>query len=231
MFHGQLEHHAHPDVVAEARFFVYLDAFGQWLSGSPDVCDVKRGYIGDYKFTGKVPVFDYAWGDHKEQGQVNRWLVDHCDYYTLADGTSHACTDRGAMHLHGELQSPEVYRENAARVRPVDWQGVIVLYMDNDTVKPILVTKSIDVPQKSDPKKTRKARVADIWDDDRVFEHIIARFGEADAGLNGDGIPDIPDDYKSWKHPLCGYCPVKDACVDLYIESEVSARITQRSAS
>lgn len=224
MFHGQLEKHAHPGAIEEPRFHKYLEGLG-WFSGSPDLVDPKGGWVDDYKSTREVPVFDYPWGDHKEQGQINRWLVDNCDYYEYRK-EKYATTDVGAMHLHGACLDAEDYRENIARVRPYDWQGIRVIYMDNDKVKPILVSKSIDIPQKGDPKKTKKAKVADIWEDERVEALVRANYAKAVDALNPDNdkLPDIPEAYKSWKHPLCNYCAVKDACVEEYIESEVALR-------
>lgn len=226
MFHGRLELTAHPAAVPEPRFHKHLDGLG-WFSGSPDLVDPNAGYLYDYKFTGQNPVFDYPWGDHKEQVQVNRWLVDHCDYVELPTGKTYYTTLAGARAL-GEKYDPELARKHASMFRPFDWQGLIVVYMDDKGPKPILCTKSIDIPQKGDPKKTRKARVADIWEDDRVEELVRSGYATAQHALDPETqeLPPIPDDYQSWKHPLCGYCPVKDACVDEYIEEQVAIRMS-----
>jgi hypothetical protein len=226
MFHGRLEVNAHENSIAEARFHKHLDGLG-WFSGSPDLLDPLSGYLFDWKFTKQNPVFDYPWKDHREQVQVNRWLVDHCDYVELPDRSVYPITPAGATAV-GEEFDREIAQDNAERFRPVDWQGLVVVYMDDSGPKPILVSKSIDVPQKGDPTKTKKARVADIWSDDRVEALVREGYFKAAEALDGDELPPIPPDYESWKHPLCGYCPVRDFCVDEFLESEVQVRLEAR---
>lgn len=225
MFHGRLELNAHPASIPEARFHKYLDGLG-WFSGSPDLVDPKAGYLYDYKFTKENPKFDYPWKDHKEQVQVNRWLVDHCDYVEYA-GEVYPITEAGFAAV-GEEYDAEVGRANASKFRPYDWQGLLVIYMDDKGPKPILCTRSIDVPKKTNPKETKKARIADIWEDDRVEELIRTGYAAAAAALDPDNdtLPAIPDAYQGWKHPLCGFCPVKDDCVSEYIEEQVAIRMT-----
>lgn len=235
MFHGRLELNAHPASIPEARFHKYLDGLG-WFSGSPDLVDPKGGYLYDYKFTKQNPVFAYPWGDHKEQVQVNRWLVDTCDYVEYR-GALLPTTDIGKAEVLRRVEEEEavtpvlpidhdVYRANKSMFQPHDWQGLIVVYMDDSGPKPIMCTKSIDVPKKSNPKETKKARVADIWTDDRVEELVVKGYALAREALDSDGdpLPAIPDDYQGWKHPLCNYCPVKDDCVEEYIEEQVQIR-------
>ena len=224
MFHGRLETNAHPEAVAEARFHKHLDGLG-WFSGSPDLVDPVRGYLYDYKFTGENPKFDYPWKDHREQVQINRWLVDTCDYVELPDRSVYPLTETGALAV-GMGFDPDAADLDAKRFRPVDWQGLVVVYMDDNGPKPIPCTISIDIPQKGDPTKTKKARVADIWPDERVEELVRANYAEADHYLQSEEVPPIPDNYAGWKHPLCNYCPVKDDCVDLFIDEQVELRTT-----
>lgn len=224
MFHGRLEQTAHPDAIPEARFHKHLDGLG-WFSGSPDLVDPVRGYLYDYKFTGENPRFDYPWGDHKEQVQMNRWLVDHCDYVETADGEAYPVTEAGCMAL-GEEYDEGKCKAVAERFRPYDWQALVVVYMDDKGPKPIACTRSIEIPQKGDPTRTKKVRVPDIWEDERVEELIRENYLPAQQALDPDctELPPIPPDYESWKHPLCNYCPVKADCVREYIEEQVSIR-------
>lgn len=224
MFHGRLEQTAHPESIAEARFHKHLDGLG-WFSGSPDLLDPVRGYLYDYKFTGENPKFEYPWKDHREQMQVNRWLIDTCDYVELPTTPKEVfpLTEAGAQAL-GMGFDPEAATLDAKRFRPFDWQALVVVYMDDKGPKPIACTKSIDVPQKGDPERTKKARVPDIWDDARVEELVRANYAEAQHYLTTEEIPPIPEDYQGWKHPLCNYCPVKDDCVQQYIEEQVALR-------
>lgn len=196
MFHGQLEKYAHPDAIAEARFHVDLPE--GHLSGSPDLLDVKTGTLYDYKFCKEVPRWEYAWKDHIAQMNVNRWLVDHAETVEWNGGTF-------------DMSDPK----NQARFRPVDWQGLIVVYMDDKGSKPILITRSEDAPTKAGG--TKKVRVADLWDDERTERYIRDNYAAAQAALEGNTLPDIPEGYEYWQHPLCGYCPVKDQCVELFV--------------
>lgn len=204
-FHGLLETHAHPRSIPEPRYHLELDGLGP-LSGSPDLVDPYAGTLYDYKFTKQVPTWDRAWPNHVEQVQVNRWLVDH----------AHTVEWQGDSY---DLSDPA----NRAKFVPYEWRGLYLVYADDAKVKPILVTKSEQVP-KRDGKGTKAARVADIWDDERVEAWVREKYAAASEALHDDVLPDIPPDFTGWSHPLCGFCPVKDRCVDLYIEEQVNIR-------
>lgn len=246
MFHGQLEAHAHPRTIAEARFHV-VDAFGMGpLSGSPDLLDPVAGYLYDYKFSKEVPRFDYAWGDHIAQMNVNRWLVDNADYaelnmdwlagpvyYPFTEAGVKAATEKVLEDHHGTVEDDNGLRANKSKFRPIEWQGLIVVYMDDKGPKPILITESIDVPKKSGPG-TRKMRVAAFWDDARCEQYIKENYEEAAYYLRGVGqgeIPPIPKGYEMWAHPLCSFCAVKDRCVEEFVNEQVEVRLTQRRAA
>lgn len=194
MYHGQLETHAAPGSIAEARFHVELEGLGP-LSGSPDLVDVEHGILYDYKTSKEVPRFDRAWPNAVEQMQINRWLVDHAT----------------AVEIDGKKYTSAKKLEAC---RPVDWQALILVYMDNVTVKPIRVWKSIQVPTKVEGK-TKPQRVDDIWDDERVEALIRERYSavkEAFAGV----IPEIPGpEWADGNHPLCSWCPVKQRCLQM----------------
>lgn len=228
MFHGRLELYAHANSIAEARFHVDLPGLGH-LSGSPDLLDVETGYLYDYKFSKENPRFEYAWGDHISQMNVNRWLVDNADYVEW-DGGMYPLTEAGMATVHGaSFEGPadeldaDILQRNRTRFQPIDWQGLIVVYMDDKGPKPILITRSEDVP-KVDGSGTKKAKVPDLWSDERCLEFITENYEKAKAALVGNELPDIPPGYEAWLHPLCGWCPVKARCVDLYIDNEVERR-------
>lgn len=207
MFHGQLERFAHPQAIAEARYHVD-NALGLGpLSGSPDLIDPKTGHLYDYKFTKENPRWERAWGDHVEQLQVNRWLVDKADRVEF-QGFEFNMDDRA----------------NQARFRPIDWQGLIVMYLDDKGPKPILITRSEQVQKKTGPG-TKAVRVADIWSDDRVESYITERYVAAQTALKDNVLPDITPAYEGWQHPLCGFCPKKTSCIDHFIEDEVNRRL------
>lgn len=205
MFHGQLEHHAHPDSIAEARYYVELEGLGT-LSGSPDLVDPTKGVLYDYKFTKEVPRFDYAWDTHVQQVQVNRWLVDHATEVEW----------RGQLH---DLTDPKVRKQFV----PPFWDSLVVVYMDDKGPKPITVTRSEEVIGTT-TGKPKRIRVPDIWPDEQVEEFIYERFSAWKDAFDHRVLPDIPESFAGWQHPLCGYCPVKDKCIDKFIEQQLTER-------
>lgn len=240
MFHGQLELHAHPESIEEPRFHIILPG-GHSFSGAPDLVDPVYGYLYDYKFTSENPRFDSPWKEHRVQGQVNRWLVDNADYvewrgefYALTPDGAQELRDAygdGGVNLHADVEA------NRKKFVPVDWQGIYVVYMDDKGPKPILCTKTIQVPKKTNPEETKSARVADIWTDEEVEEFVSQRYlkvREAFDRIATDpsDIPPIEDDFMYWKHPLCNWCAVKESCVQHFIEEQVVALSkTSRRAS
>ena len=200
MYHGQLELHAAPGAIEEARFHVDLDGLGP-LSGSPDLVDVSQGILYDYKTTKEVPRFNYVWGDHVEQLNVNRWLVDHAHKATY-------------QHQEYDLTSPEVRKMFV----PEHWNDLIIVYIDDRGPKPISATRSEDVP-KADGKGTKKVRVLDLWNNEKAENWIREKYAEAQFALDGSwegGLPPVPDHMAGWDHPLCGWCPKKVECIDLH---------------
>lgn len=212
MFHGQLENFAHPDSYGEARFHVKdlgllipsvkkaLPRLNRSFSGSPDLVDPTVGILWDYKRTKEVPRFNQMWGDHAEQLNINRWLVDHADTVEHM-GETFDMTD-------------ELVRK---RFVPVEWQELVILYVDDKGPKPITLTKSIDVPTLAGG--TKKARVPDVWDDARVEALIAETYIEARLGLQA-GIAPIPPGWENQSHVLCGYCAVSDICAAREREGE-----------
>lgn len=211
MFHGQLEGFAHPQAIAEARYWA-SNALGLGpLSGSPDLVDPKTGYLYDYKFSKENPRWNKPWGDHVQQLQVNRWLVDHADTVDY-QGERFDMSDRAV----------------AARFAPVDWQGLIVVYMDDKGPSPLLITRTEQVPKKTGPG-TKAARVADIWPDSQVEEFIRERYVAAAEALKpGAALPDLTPEYEGWEHPLCGFCPKKTSCIDHFVNDRVNELVSLR---
>lgn len=231
MFHGQLEQHAHPDAIEEPRFHITLPG-GHSFSGSPDLVDPVRGLLYDYKVTRETPRFDSPWKEHRVQGQVNRWLVDNADFVEWR-GEFYALTPQGAeelLALYGE--APVVHLDveaNRSKFVPMDWQGIYVVYMDDKGPKPILCTKSIQVPKKTNPDEMKSIRVPDIWSDDEVQAFVVSRYATVRRAFDRimedpDDIPPIEEDFALWRHPLCDWCPVKDECVNRYINEQLLER-------
>lgn len=217
MFHGQLEKHIQEGAFEEARFFTnrFMDELGQPLSGSPDVVTLS-GIEYDYKFTKEVPRWNKPWGDHVEQVNINRWLVDHADKvewrgWRFETGKEPVVFDNDSVGIIPmEIREPKDFR-------PRDWQDLILVYMDDKGVKPLRATRSIDVPKVSG-EGTKKALVSDIWSDEKVEELLDTRFPEAVEALVEGVVPPAPDGWEHQSHILCQYCPVRHACAAL--ESE-----------
>jgi len=209
MFHGQLEKNVTPGAIEEPRFHVDLDIDGEklHLSGSPDLVDPNVGILYDYKFTKEAPRFG-PWKEHVAQCNINRWLCDHAEYMEW----------RGERWTPDE-KDPRYFRRDANKkdkvlVRPMDWQGLTIVYMDDKGVTPYLATKSIQVP-KASGEGTKAARVADVWDDQTVEDIIYGKYPEAHDALTLGNIPPAPEGWEYQSHVLCQYCPVRRTCAEL----------------
>lgn len=205
--HASLEHAAQdlPGVVAEARFHTDVSKFLKRrkkapFSGSPDIVDVDKGEVNDWKFTreGKAPRYGSPWQEHVEQAQLNRWLVDHAT----------------KVEWNGEEYLPPF----VANFRPVDWTALRVTYLDDRGVTPITITESIQIP-KVGGVGTKAARVVDVWSDDKVEDLIRDRYPKVEAAHGGD-IPLPPDGWQNQSHILCGFCPVRAECARLESEGK-----------
>ncbi len=199
MFHGQLEKNVVKPAVEEPRFFVTID--GIELSGSPDLIDPVSGVLYDYKFCKEVPRWNKPWPDHVEQGQINRWLCDHAEKVVWRNRTytSQATITR--------------------LFRPVDWQAITVVYMDDKGVKPLTCMKSIQVPKVSG-EGTKAASVPDIWTDEQVEDLILGRLPRVYDALTNLNIPPAAEGWEHQSHVLCGYCPVRRECAALEREGK-----------
>lgn len=196
MIHRVLEHSAHPDAVAEARYWTNVD--GEPLSGSPDLVAPVQGFLYDYKTCKEVPRYG-PWPDHIEQVQINRWLVDH------------------ATHVEVGGKKVRITKANRHQYVPYEWQGLVLVYLDDKGPKPYLVTRSEEVPAKT-TGGTKRVRVTDIWDDERVEALVHERYPAAYDALNGGELPPIPEGWEHQSHVLCSFCPLRAMCAQL--ESE-----------
>jgi len=228
-FHAQLEAFAHPESYGEARFYVddlgvqlpavkaALPAIDRSFSGSPDLVDPGVGILYDYKRTKEVPRYDMVWGDHIAQLNINRWLVDNADRVALKDPTALGVASIGAGGLLSyddetetatwDMRHPDV----RARFVPVDWQELVIVYVDDKGPKPITVRESVSVPAKKGGYK--RAKVPVIWDDDTVTAFIAEKYVKARRALRA-GIAPIPKGWEHQSHTLCGYCPMRHMCAE-----------------
>jgi len=202
MYHGQLEYHSHPRSIAEARYHMELDGLGPF-SGSPDLVDVPQGVLYDYKTNKENPRYAYPWADHVEQVNVNRWLVDNAT----------------SVEWQGETYELSV-ADNKVKFVPDSWHSLVLVYIDDRGAKPLACTRSEKV--KCQNGNYRNARVPDIWTDDKVEELVRRKYALAKEALQpGAAIPPVPPGFENWAHPLCGFCPVKQHCIEAFITQRV----------
>jgi hypothetical protein len=239
MFHGQLERFA-PGLgaIEEPRFHVELPELGE-LTGSPDLLDVQRGVLYDYKNTASIPRFGSPWGDHVSQMNINRWLVDYAHEVE--------CNAPSVELAHGKYKgepvAPSVPGDPPTRYRydltdpdvrshfvPVDWQDLIVVYMDEKGPMPMRCTRSERVPTK-DGKGTKAARVADIWPDDFAEQFITEHYMQVKEALVERVLPPSPDGFEGQAHILCSYCPVRGRCRDEELKELLEAALTEERIS
>lgn len=205
LYHGQLEVHAKEGSIAEARYHMYLPGLGPF-SGSPDLLDVEQGVLYDYKTNKENPRYAYPWSDHIEQVNINRWLVDQAT----------------EVEYQGEMFDLDADPLARLQFVPKEWSRLVLVYIDDKGPKPLTCTRSEEITYKNGNKG--KARVPEIWPDERVEAIVRAKYEEYQSSLKDDGpIPPIPASFHHWMHPLCGYCPVKELCVDLRMEEKQAA--------
>lgn len=213
LLHGQLERFVSPNSYGEVRFAIKdMGTKIPWLkqalprkdrsfSGSPDLVDPNVGVLFDYKRTKEVPRFNTVWPDHVQQLNINRWLIDHADTVEV----------KGEGVL--DLTDPAI----RSRFVPVEWQELVIVYVDDKGPKPITATESIDVPTKTGG--TKKARIPALWDNEKVEEFIAEKYVAARTSLTA-GIAPIPEGWENQSHVLCGYCPVRGLCAQLEAEGK-----------
>lgn len=223
MFHRQLEAWAQPRSYGEARFYIadmgtkipliksLLPRKDRSFSGSPDLVDPIAGVLYDYKRTKEVPRFNTVFGNHVEQLNVNRWLVDHADLVEVKDeygSIAHALVSTTDDSFTYDMTNPAV-RDLFV---PYEWQELVIVYVDDKGPKPIAVTESIDVPTKQGG--TKKARVPAFWDEEKTEAYIAERYIAARLAFLKGSAP-IPPGWNHQSHVLCGYCPVRKLCAGL----------------
>jgi hypothetical protein len=209
-FHAQLEQHAGPGTYAEARFYVddlatKIPAVGvalpdddRSLSGSPDLVSVPKGILYDYKRTKEVPKYRSSpWDDHVEQLNVNRWLVDNADHVTT----------NGAHDYDLSADRPDIN----AMFRPVDWQALVIVYVDDNGPMPLTCTESVPWNETHGGRRRRTARVPAIWPDEKVEALIARRYVAARRALNEHLAP-MPTGWEHQSHALCVRCPMRRYC-------------------
>lgn len=197
--HRTLENSARAGAVAEARFktTVYIPHYGDVeFSCSPDLVRYNDpSGLDDYKVS-DPPSFDYPRKKHSDQLQLNRWVVNHAESWTL----------NGAP-----FDIP---------FNPREWQAetLAVIYLGQDYPKTILVEKTQEVPSPNYAKnggKMVKRRMPYVMSDEDVEENLLMpRLTNMVHAL--ESFPDWP---QGLEHPKTGWggepgwkCPGPPLC-------------------
>ena len=181
--HRVLEVAAHPEAIAEARFFTTVA--GLEISCSPD--HLTRTTLTDWKFTENPPQYQYPWRNHTEQVQFNAFIVrnsTHSDWGTGQDFPFDPTVDV-ATELH-------------------------VVYLGPKFVKSLTVEKTTDYFDIAKGKEVR-GKVPDVWSDDKVLGIIEPRVEMFQRAL--DIFPEWPEGAEELWGGEPGYtCPGYPLC-------------------
>lgn len=167
MVHRTMEYAAREGALAEWRFGMTVD--DTILSCSPDLLTFGPGAIWDYKHTENPPNFGYAYRHHTEQVQLNRFIVNHAEWWKDSDGNEDA-----DLHIDP---------------RDVTFEHCVIVYMGPKGPKVIESEKSVERTTPNGRKVKRK--VPYVWSDDEVIDWLRPRL---DAWkLAFDAFPDWPE--------------------------------------
>lgn len=204
MFHSVMEKGTQRGSIVEVRFWAPVPGTDQLVHGQVDEVVLKgstthpKGTLRDWKFPRKLPKYNSPYGNHVQQLQDYRWLVNN------------------AVKWDQDLGGVDP--------KDIEFERLGVVYISDEDVKPLVVTRSVEVPTKPGAKNPYKTeRVPDIWSDEEVEARLVDRFNAlttAYAQYEGTGeLPPYPpgfDFMRSWIHK---YSPVAERCVETHIES------------
>lgn len=187
LIHRTMEIAARPGSIAEWRF--WMDVDGLEFSCSPDVIVPSIGLLSDWKTTENPPNFGYAYRHHKEQVNLNRYVVNH------------AARWRGP---NGEDDIP-------ADPRHIDFTHLSVVYLGPKEPKTILIEKSID--HVTPNGRSIKKKVPDVWTDDAVRKFLYPRLEGVEMALaNYPDWPEGLEEYPGFEGPASWQCPGPPLC-------------------
>lgn len=151
MVHRTMEMYSHADAIAEHRFFVTID--GVEVSCSPDLLTART--LTDYKVTDNPPKYNYPYSSHKEQLEVNAFIVRNAE--------------RVAYNGHDvEFEAlPFDPRKNPP-------QQLAIVYMSPKAPK-VLTVEHTEQVFNARTGKFKKAKVPELWSDEKVRAFIEPR--------------------------------------------------------
>ncbi len=183
--HRVLEVHAHPEAIAEARFFTTVA--GQEISCSPD--HLTRTTLTDWKFTENPPMYQYPWRNHTEQVQFNAFIVRNTTGWEWQGKTD------GFLPF-------DPREDKATELR--------VVYLGPKFVKSLTVEHTVDYFDVVKNKEVR-GKKPDVWSDDKVLGIIQPRVEMFQHAL--DIYPEWPEGAEELWGGEPGYrCPGTPLC-------------------
>lgn len=205
MVHYVLEAAARENSIAEVRFFAPM--LDETISCKPDLVTAD-GTIWDYKNTAEVPRYDYPYAGHTEQLQFNRWIIANAVKWEKDDEPYDLPFD----------------------VRHMEFEHLAIMYMDIDGPKPLECVTTIEVPTGPGAKyPTKKKKVPDVWDDEKVLwgwkdyagqeiPGLVDRFKAMRLALNEypnfpKGLAEEWGGEATWECPGFPHCPLKGKCL------------------
>lgn len=194
LVHRTMELAARPGSIAEWRFFTDID--GLEFSCSPDIIVPDEGSLGDYKTTENPPGFGYAYRHHKEQVNLNRWVVNHATKWN--DPKGRAQGEEGAMEIPVDP-------------RTIKFHQLYVVYLGpkGPDTKLIETTREMPTPN----QKMVKRKVPEVWTDEAVRKFLDPRLEAVQMALSQ--YPEWPEGletYPGWEGPASWKCPGPPLC-------------------
>lgn len=160
MIHRTMEMYSDAEAIAEHRFFTTIGDVV--VSCSPDL--LTRRTLSDYKVTDSPPMYNYPWAHHKEQLEVNAFIVRHAERVEF----------QGKPVAFEDL--PFDPRESVA-------EQLAIVYMGPKTPK-VLAVEHTEQVFDGKTGKFKKAKVPEVWNDKKALAFIEPRLEAMTVALN-----------------------------------------------
>lgn len=190
MVHRTLEMYAHPDAIAEHRFFATLT--GVNVSCSPDL--LTKDTLYDYKYTENPPMYSYPWSNHTEQVMLNAYI---CRNATKWDG--------------GGAVDQDVFSTLPFDPREFPAKQVALMYLGPKWPKLLVVEGRSEDVYNSKTGKFKKEKRPVVWTD----EYVEATFGPRALLLERalESYPKFPAGAeRAWGGDATWECPGAPLC-------------------
>ena len=191
LIHRTMELAARPGALCEWRFFTDID--GLEFSCSPDSIVPDLGLLSDWKTTENPPDF-YPHRRHKEQVNLNRWVVNHATHW-LSPGTT-----------ADDPQEPI-----PVDPRTIVFRQLSVVYIGPKKPLTFVIEKTAE---KTTPNgHVVKAKVPDVWTDKAVRKYLDPRLEGLEMALANYPVwPDGLEEYPGFEGAAGWRCPGPPIC-------------------